>query len=95
MDRNDEKSIETLYKAFTLISDEAECKKFFSDLCTPVELLEMAGRLKTAIMLSQGQSYNEVIKATGMSSATISRVNKCLETGSGYLAVIKKLGGEN
>ena len=92
MDKNDEKAIKDLYRALTLIESESECEKFFSDLCTPVEILEMAQRLKTAIMLSQGQSYSEVIKATGMSSATISRVNKCLESGSGYSAVIKKLG---
>ena len=92
MDKNNETAIKDLYRAFMLIESESECEKFFRDLCTPVEILEMAQRLKTAMMLSQGQSYSEVIKATGMSSATISRVNKCLESGSGYSSVIKKLG---
>ena len=92
MDKNDEKAMKELFRAFTLIKSEDECEKFFNDLCTPVEILEMAQRLKTAIMLSQGQSYSEVIKATGMSSATISRVNKCLGEGSGYDCIIKKLG---
>lgn len=97
MERNDEKAVEILYRAFTLIDSEDECEKFFSDLCTPVEILEMAQRLKSAIMLKSGQSYSEVIKATGMSSATISRVNKCLDKGNGgYSSVIMRLvNGEN
>ncbi|MBR2988816.1 MAG: hypothetical protein IKC64_03735, partial [Clostridia bacterium] len=82
MDKNDEKAIKDLYRAFTLIQSEGECEKFFSDLCTPVEILEMAQRLKTAIMLSAGANYAEINRETGCSTATISRVRRALEYGN-------------
>ena len=53
MDKNDEKAMKELFRAFTLIKSEDECEKFFNDLCTPVEILEMAQRLKTASVTSR------------------------------------------
>ncbi|MGN0789234.1 MAG: YerC/YecD family TrpR-related protein, partial [Christensenellales bacterium] len=64
------------------------CYKFFEDACTINEILGMAQRLKAAKMLLGGANYNDISAATGMSSATISRVNKCIEYGNGGYKIV-------
>ncbi|MBQ5746421.1 MAG: hypothetical protein IIV81_00645 [Clostridia bacterium] len=72
-----------------------DCYNFFEDACTVKEILDISQRLKAAEMLKNGENYVVVSKTTGMSTATISRVNKCLEYGSGgYKKVLEKLEGE-
>ena len=81
-----------LYKAILLLKDEQECYEFFQDLCTVSELRAMEQRLEVAMLLDDGLIYNDILERTGASSATISRVNRCLHYGAdGYQAVIPRL----
>ncbi|MGN0797783.1 MAG: YerC/YecD family TrpR-related protein [Christensenellales bacterium] len=84
--------VDELFKAITKLESVEECYKFFEDACTINEILGMAQRLKAAKMLIGGANYNDISAATGMSSATISRVNKCIEYGNGgYKIVLDRL----
>ncbi len=69
------------------LRNQEECRRFFEDLCTVKELIEMAQRLKVAKLLRAGASYAEINRQTGVSSATISRVSRCLDYGSGGYAL--------
>lgn len=84
--------LEQLFKAITLIEDEEECKLFFDDICTAQELEKMAQRLEAAQLLLEGNTYEQVIEKTQISSTTLSRVSRCLRYGDGgYKKVIEKL----
>ncbi len=86
---------ENLIKAVLSLKNADECASFFDDICTIREIQDMGQRLDVALMLSDGKNYAEISEATGASSATISRVNKCLNYGSdGYSTVIKRLKAE-
>ncbi len=81
------------YKAILSLESEEECSAFFEDICTIKELEDISQRFEVAEMLSSGANYQEVSKKTGASTATICRVNKCLNYGSGgYKTAIAKLG---
>lgn len=68
-----------------------DCYNFFEDVCTIKEILEMSKRLEAAKLLDKGLSYQDIIKKIGISTATLSRVSKALNHGSGgYKNVIKK-----
>ncbi len=85
--------VDTLFRAILSLKTVDECYSFFEDACTVKEIIEIAQRLKAARMLTSGSNYIAVCNETGMSSATISRVSKCLEYGSGgYEMVINRLG---
>ena len=85
-----------LYEAILTLKDLDECRKFFSDLCTVAELRAMEQRFEVAMLLSEGMIYNDILERTGASSATISRVNRCLHYGAdGYRTVIPRLKEEN
>ena len=80
-----------LYKAILKLKTEDDCRKFFEDICTIKEVLDMSQRLEVANLLSNGKNYQEVSKLTGASTATISRVSRCLNYGAGgYLLVVDK-----
>ena len=84
-----------LYEAIASLQDVEECKKFLQDLCTISELKAMEQRMEVAMLLDQGLVYSEILERTGASSATISRVNRCLHYGAdGYRAVIPRLKKE-
>lgn len=84
--------IERLVKAVLKLETEDECFSFFEDICTIKEIQDMSQRLEVAYLLNNGKSYQEVLAKTGVSTATISRVNKCLNYGSGgYKESIEKL----
>lgn len=69
-----------------------ECYSFFEDICTIKEIIDMAQRLEVASLLDNGTNYQEINKKTGVSTATISRVNKCLAYGTGgYKMALDKL----
>ena len=69
-----------------------ECKHFLEDLCTVSELQEMSRRLQAASMLKNKCIYSQIAQQTGLSTATISRVNRCLQYGnSGYATVLERL----
>ena len=89
--------VQQLFDAILSLETREECYAFFEDACTVKEILDIAQRLRAAKMLAAGENYVEVGRATGMSTATISRVKKCLDYGKGgYALVLKRLGeGEN
>ncbi len=71
-----------LYSAIMTLKSEEECKHLFEDLCTPKEIKSIAQRFAVAKMLSEGSIYNDIVKKTGASTATISRVNRTMSRGS-------------
>ena len=85
--------VDALFDAILSLKDREECYAFFEDACTIKEILDISQRLKAARMLSAGANYADVSRETGMSTATISRVSKCLEYGAGgYQTVIDRCG---
>ena len=81
-----------LYRALLTLKTEEEVYKFFQDLCTVMELRSMEQRFEVACMLNKGMIYNDILEKTGASSATISRVNRCLNYGAdGYRTVLPRL----
>ena len=72
-----------LYKAILHLQDEDECYEFFQDLCTVAELRSMEQRFEVASLLDDGMIFNDILERTGASSATISRVNRSLNYGTG------------
>ncbi len=79
-----------LYDAVLSLKTEEDCRMFFEDICTIKELETMSQRLEVARMLMGGSTFNEIVAATGASTTTISRVNRCLNYGDGgYRLVIK------
>ena len=87
----DEK-VDMLFEAIMTLGSLEECYSFFEDLCTVSELKEMSKRLYAAKLLNENHIYNEIAAETGLSTATISRVNRCLKYGNdGYLTVLERL----
>ena len=83
---------ERLYRAILALETEEECYAFFQDLCTIAELRSMEQRYEVATLLSEGMVYSDILERTGASSATISRVNRCLHYGTGgYVSVLGKM----
>ncbi|MFW6148627.1 MAG: YerC/YecD family TrpR-related protein [Atribacterota bacterium] len=81
-----------LFKAILVLENIDECYRFFDDIATISELKELSQRLEVARMLSEGFIYEDIVQKTGASSATISRVKKCLNYGAdGYQIILKKL----
>ena len=74
---------ENMYKAVLSLATVEECMKFFDDLCTVSEIMAMEQRYQVASCLDDGMIYNDILAETGASSATISRVNRSLQYGSG------------
>ena len=82
---------EHLFQAVLKLQTVEECQAFFDDLCTIKEIQDLSQRFDVACMLDQGKNYQEISRATGASTATICRVNKCLNYGSGgYEIALKK-----
>ncbi len=85
-------SVDRLFKAVLNLENIEECYEFFDDICTIKEIQDMAQRLDTAILLSEGYSYQKITERVDVSTATIGRVSKCLNYGSGgYKKAISKL----
>ncbi len=81
-----------LFEAILALKNIDDCYNFFEDLCTIKELSEMAKRMCGAKMLAENKVYTEITEATGLSTATISRINRCLKYGSdGYAEAIRRL----
>lgn len=91
MKQGTDKEVELLYKAVMAIESMEECKNFFDDVCTIKEITAIAQRLTVARLLRDGLTFNEIVEKTGASTATISRVNRCLIYGEGYKSVLEKL----
>ena len=87
--------VDALFEAILSMKTVEECYAFFEDACTIKEILDISQRLKAAKMLSAGANYADISRETGMSTATISRVSKCLEYGAGgYRLAIERLGAD-
>lgn len=84
------KELSELFKAILSLETEEECYDFFEDLCTIKELEQMTQRYAAAKLLNEGKTYEEVIETTEISSATLSRVSKCIKYGKGYKNIINK-----
>ena len=85
-------SMDRLFQTILNLESLDECYAYFEDLCTVKELQDMSQRLETAILLAKGCSYQQITEQADVSTATIGRVSKCLNYGSGgYRAVIGKL----
>ncbi len=88
-----------LFKVISALSSSEECYNFFDDICTIKEIQDMAQRLQVAKLLSKGKSYLEVSAQTGVSTATISRVSKCLSYGTGgyakAISILEEKKGES
>ena len=88
----EKKNMSQFYKAILTLENEEECRQFFDDVATIKEIIDMSARLEVARMLDGGSVFSEISRETGASSATISRVNKCLTYGEGgYRTVIERL----
>lgn len=85
-------SLDRLFTVISQLEDKEECRRFFDDICTVKELLDMAQRLDVAVLLRQGVNYQTISQQVGVSTATISRVSRCLNYGSGgYAHALDKL----
>lgn len=76
-------SVERLFRVMQSLETPEEYRRFFEDICTIREIRDMAQRLDVAILLCEGKNYQEISAETAVSSATISRVNRCLLYGGG------------
>ena len=85
-------AVDQLFEAILCLKNKEECYTFFEDVCTVAEFKSMAQRLEVAVLLRQGVTYQEIVKRTGASSTTISRVNRALLYGAeGYHHVLNQL----
>ncbi len=85
-------AIKCLFEAILELKTPEDCCRFFEDVCTVKEMQAIAQRLEVAKMLKAGETYTAIVNATGASTATISRVNRCLNYGDGgYNLVLKRL----
>lgn len=92
MKNSDNNERDALVKALLSLENEEECMNFLEDLCTFKELDSMAQRFLVARLLKEGKTFQEIVVKTGASTATISRVNRCLLYGNGgYENIIKKI----
>jgi len=82
---------ELFYEAILSLRSTEDCRLFFEDICTIKELQAMTQRFRVACLLDGGSNYLAVSDATGASSATISRVNRCLHYGGGYRRALNEL----
>lgn len=75
---------EKLFQVILSLKTQEDCQLFFSDLCTYKELDSMAQRIEAAELLLQGETYGQITKKIDISSATLSRVSRCVKYGEGY-----------
>lgn len=81
-----------LFTAILTLQNIDECYQFFEDVCTISELKALAQRLEVARMLKNGHTYDDIVVRTGASTATISRVKRCLHYGAdGYKFVLERM----
>ena len=87
-----DEDMDILFRGILKLQTVEECYDFFEDLCTIAELRAMVQRFQVARMLDEGRIYSDIVQETGASTATISRVNKCLVYGSdGYRRMLDRL----
>ena len=82
--------IAALFQVIAKLDNAEDCELLFEDLCTKKEVEKMAERLYAARLLMEGKTYNQVIAETDISSATLSRISRCVQYGEGYTKVLKE-----
>ena len=88
--------IDEFFRAVMLLENEEECYRFFEDICTINELHAISQRLQVAKLLSENKTYSEIEAITKASTATISRINKCLTYGAdGYKIILEKMAASD
>ena len=87
----DEQMISELYDLIASLQNPQDCRDLFDDLCTYKEIEQMAQRIKAAKLLIEGNTYTQVTEQCDISSATLSRVSRCVQYGKGYTKFIKKI----
>lgn len=84
--------IDELFEAILLLENREDCYRFFEDICTINEIHSIAQRLQVAKLLSEKKTYSEIEEITKASTATISRINKCLVYGAeGYQRILERM----
>ena len=87
-----DEDMDILFRGILKLQTVEDCYDFFEDLCTIAELRAMVQGFQVARMLDEGRIYSDIVQETGASTATISRVNKCLVYGSdGYRKMLDRL----
>ena len=84
-----DRKIEELFQLIAGIQDPEQVRALFDDLCTRKELANMAERVFAAKLLLQGNTYNQIMAQSDISSATLSRVSRCVQYGKGYSQLLK------
>ncbi len=85
-------TIDALFDAILSLETREECYDFFEDLCTVKEISDMAQRLEAAKLLLDGSTYEQIVKTVEISTATISRITRCIQYGTGgYRQTIEKV----
>lgn len=88
-------TVDALFDAILSLESREECYAFFEDLCTVKEISDMAQRLEAAKLLLDGRTYDQIVKEVEISTATISRINRCIQYGTGgYQSVIEKVSAQ-
>lgn len=83
---------DALFDAILSLEDREECYRFFDDLCTVKEIADMSQRLEAARLLLAGKTYEQIVKSAEISTATISRINRCIQYGTGgYQTIIERM----
>ncbi len=86
----DKKMIDELYQLISSLENAEDCRLLFEDLCTNKEIEQMAQRIKAAKLLIEGNTFNQVTEKCDISSATLSRVSRCVKYGEGYIKFLKE-----
>ena len=88
--RGSRELIPELFDTILKLRTREDCAAFFADLCTEKEVENMASRLAAAKLLIEGKTYLQVIETVEISSATLSRVSRCVRHGTGYTRMIER-----
>jgi TrpR-related protein YerC/YecD len=83
LNQHKEKDTALLFKTLAQLKNEEEFRMFFEDLCTYKEIEQMSQRLESACLLNDGKTYSHIIEKIEISSATLSRISRCIQYGSG------------
>ena len=89
-DNHKQTKINDLYQLIAQVNDPALVQALFDDLCTRKEIDNMAERIFAAKLLLEGTTYNQIMAQSDISSATLSRVSRCVQYGKGYSQLLKK-----
>jgi len=86
-----DENLDKLFEAILSLKNTDECYALFTDLCTVNELIALKQRFLVARLLREGMIYSEIVEKTGASTATISRINRCLNYGDGYTTALDRI----